>query len=375
MHNRPARPTRTIVAVAHDIGGAQAIYPVIARLRRKPNLRVNVIAGGFAQKVFARFRPENATTDWPESEIDKYLDQNRPDLLLSASSWKSTLEQGFRNRARVRQIPSVVVIDFWSNYRPRWHDATYRFEDSQDRVCVMDQQTAAVMSSEGYPAALLHVTGQPHLERRFQRGFQPRPPLERKGEIHVLFLTISLAALGLKDDPVAPIQIVCQALHQWSITTKKNVLLTIRPHPHEKPEPDFLARVRAVAPSGVTIRIADRTQPILGQLKESDLVLGYITMGLFEARSLGKQAIAIQLADHPPELLSAMEDAGIDLVSFNPDRITALLGRSSRKRLDQPNNRHIGATATIAGLCSSLMAKDLKNPLAPSSQAIKYGTA
>ena len=374
MRNRPARPTRTIVAVAHDIGGAQAIYPVIAKLRRRPNLRVRVIAGGFAQKVFARFRAENATTDWSESEIDKYLDRNQPDLLLSSTSWKSKLEQGFRNSARVRNIPSVVVIDFWSNYRLRWHDATYRFEDSQDRVCIMDQQTAAVMSSEGYPAALLHVTGQPHLERRFQSGFQ-RQPLERKRETHVLFLTISLVALGLKDDPVAPIQIVCQALHQWSITTKKNVLLTIRPHPHEKPEPDFLARVRAVAPSGVTIRIADRTQPILGQLKESDLVLGYITMGLFEARSLGKQAIAIQLADHPPELLSAMEDAGIDLVSFNPDRITALLGRSSRKRLDQPNNRHIGATATIAGLCSSLMAKDLKNPLAPSSQAIKYGTA
>jgi hypothetical protein len=151
--------------------------------------------------------------------------------------------------------------------------------------------------------------------------------------------------------------------------------LTIRPHPHEKPEPDFFERVRAVAPSGVTVRIADRTQPILGQLKKSDLVLGYITMGLFEARSLGKQAIAIQLADHPPELLSAMEDAGIDLVSFDPDRIAALLCRSNSQRLDQPNNRHIGATATIAGLCSSLMAKDLKNTLKPSSQAIKNRTA
>jgi hypothetical protein len=375
MRNRPARPTRTIVAVAHDIGGAQAIYPVIAKLRRRPNLRVKVIAGGFAQKVFVRFRAENATAEWSESEIDKYLDRNQPDLLLSSTSWKSTLEQGFRNRARVRNIPSVVVIDFWSNYRLRWHDATYRFEDSQDRVCVMDQQTAAVMNSEGYPATLLYVTGQPHLERCFQREFQRQSRLEAKREIHVLFLTISLIALGLNDDPVVPIRIVCQALHQWSVATKRPVLLTIRPHPHEKPEPDFLKRIRAVAPSGLAVRIADRTQPILGQLKKSDLVLGYITMGLFEARSLGKQAIAIQLADHPPELLSAMEDAGIDLVSFDPDRIAALLCRSNSKRLDQPNNRHIGATATIAGLCSSLMAKDLKNTLKPSSQAIKNRTA
>jgi len=375
MRNRPAGPTRTIVAVAHDIGGAQSIYPVIARLRRRPNLRVNVIAGGFAQKAFARFRPENATTDWSESEIDKYLDQNPPDLLLSATSWKSTLEQGFRNRARVHRIPSVVVIDFWSNYRPRWHDATYRFEDSQDQVCVMDQQTAAVMKSEGYPDTLLHVTGQPHLERRFQRGFQRQLPLETKREIHVLFLTISLIALGLKDDPVAPIQIVCQALHQWAIATKKTVLLTIRPHPHEKPEPDFLERIRAVAPAGITVRIADRRQPILGQLRKSDLVLGYITMGLFEARSLGKQAIAIKLADHPHELVAAMEGAGIELVSFDPDGIAASLGRAGGQQSDQPGKLHIGATTAIAGLCCRLMAEDFKNAAESSDQSAKNGTA
>jgi hypothetical protein len=370
MRNRPDRSTRTIVAVAHDIGGAQSIYPVIARLRRQSNLHVNVIAGGFAQKVFARLRAENTMTDWSESEIDRYLDSNQPDLLLTATSWKSMLEQGFRNRARVRQVPSVVVIDFWSNYRPRWHDATYPFEDSRDRVCVMDQQTAAVMHSEGYPAHLLYVTGHPHLERCFQRGYQSQSQLEVKRETDVLFLTISLSALGLKDDPVAPIRVICQALHQWSVATKKSVALTIRPHPHEKPEPDFLQRVRAVAPPDVTVRIADRTQPIAGQLKKSDLVLGYITMGLFEARALGKQAIAIKLADHPPELLSAMERAGIELVSFDSDDIASVLCRSHQERPQQPNTSHVGATAAIARLCSDLMTEDSINLKPPPGEKV-----
>src|ERR1700748_46021 len=97
MRRRAVASTRRIIAVAHDIGGAQAISPVIAKLRSKPNLQVDVIAGHFAQKTFARFHPENASSDWSEAEIDEYLQKSRTDLVLSGTSWKSRLEQGFRN--------------------------------------------------------------------------------------------------------------------------------------------------------------------------------------------------------------------------------------------------------------------------------------
>ena len=137
-------------------------------------------------------------------------------------------------------------------------------------------------------------------------------------EITVLFLTIALAALKLDQDPVAQIRVVCQALGRWSAAIKKQIILTIRAHPHENPAPDFLQRIQAFAPSGVTVRMADRTKPILGQLKKSDLVLGHITMGLFEARSLGKQAIALEVTDHPPELVTAMESAGIAFLPLTP---------------------------------------------------------
>jgi hypothetical protein len=95
MRKQPAAPTRKVVVVCHDIGGAQEICPVIERLKGRRNTQVNVIAGQFAQKPFARFHPEIARMDWPQQQIDQYLKTNRPDLLLSSTSWKSGLEQGF----------------------------------------------------------------------------------------------------------------------------------------------------------------------------------------------------------------------------------------------------------------------------------------
>jgi hypothetical protein len=370
MSRQPAAPIRTIIAVAHDIGGAQAISPVISKLRRKADLRVIPVAGGFAQKVFARFLPENTSTDWPESKIDDFLDKNRADLLLSATSWKSALEQGFRNCARLRSIPSVVVIDFWSNYRLRWQYAGYRFEDSPDRVCVMDGQTAEAMKQEGYPRTQIYVTGHPHLERCYQREDRHRPASVAKQEIRVLFLTISLAALGLKEDPAVQIQIICEALARWQAKIKQPVSLAIRQHPHETPQPDLIERIREFTPPGITVRLDDRAKPILGRLKKNDLVLGYITMGLFEARTLGKQAIAIQLGDHPPELVQAMTVAGIPLLPLDSDRIADWLCHMRREELNHTVNTHQGAAAVIAGLCLNLAREDAnRHPRSPKSHA------
>jgi hypothetical protein len=349
---------RNIIAVAHDIGGAQAISPVISKLRRRADLRVIPVAGGFAQKVFARFLPENALTDWSGSEIDDFIDRNRADLLLSATSWKSALEQGFRNHARLRGIPSVVVIDFWSNYRLRWQHATYRFEDSPDRVCVMDGQTAEAMNREGYPMTQIYVTGHPHLERCYQREDRHRPASLAKQEIGVLFLTISLEALGLKEDPAVQIRIICKALARWQARLGRPVSLTIRQHPHETPQPGLIERIREFTPPTITVRLDDRTKPILASLKENDLVLGYITMGLFEARSLGKQAIAIKLGDHPPELVQAMTVAGIPLLPLDSDHIADWLCHQHRDQRNHSVATHQGAAAAIAGLCCDLVRED-----------------
>jgi hypothetical protein len=370
MSKRSATSIRTIVAVSYDIGGAQAVYPVVPKLRRNRHLRVNVIAGGFAQKVFTRLKPLNTETDWSDDEIDQYLDRTRPDLVLSSTSWKSCLEQGFRNRARLRNIPSVVVIDFWSDHPRRWHDATYRFEESTDWVCVPDPESAATMAAYGYPSHLVRVTGHPHLERCARKRTEPILNSDNKKEIAVLFLTISLAALKLKDDSVNQTRIVCQALGDLSRTTGRPVSLTIRPHPHENPPLNFLDTIQRLAPPGVTVHLADRTKPIMGQIQQSDFVLGHVTMGLFEARSLGKQAIALEVTNHPLDLVAAMKVAGIPFLPFDAGRIAAALSHPGSPVGPSTYSAHRGAATAIARFCCELINANVFKP----SQALPNST-
>ncbi|MBV8214530.1 MAG: hypothetical protein JOZ08_15055 [Verrucomicrobia bacterium] len=357
MSKKSTARIRRIVAVCHDLGGAQAILPVVRNLKHRRDIRVDVVAGSFAIKLFTRFRPEIARVDWSDQEIDGFLQKSRPDLLLSSTSWKSRLEQGFRNRANELGIPSVVVIDFWSNYRLRWQHATYQFEEGKDHVCVMDNRTARVMRNEGYPKAKLYVTGQPYLEHcpREKAGHARNQQRGTKRQTNVLLLSISLAGLGLKDDPMAPIRVVCQALGRWHETTDRPIKLSIRRHPHENADPDFLHKVHQIVPRGVTVRLADRTKPLSGQILNNDLILGYVTMALFEARCLGKNSIAIQVAKYSNELRLAMQEAGIILLPLNAERIASYLLSSAARA---PNNLpivHRGATAAIAKICRNLI--------------------
>jgi hypothetical protein len=200
----------------------------------------------------------------------------------------------------------------------------------------MDQQTAAAMREGSYPAARLYVTGQPDLERSSQRKLRRKAEARTRRRTNVLFLTISLTALDLSDEPTVPIRVVCQALEQWYAANNKPIQLTIRQHPHENSDPDFLDKIRSFAPKGITIRLADRTKAILGQIQRSDLILGYTTMALFEGRCLGKQAIAIELANSAPELVSAMQEAGIDLLPFDPDRMGWFLATKTVPAFKKP---------------------------------------
>jgi hypothetical protein len=354
MTKRAVRQSRKILVVCHDIGGAQAVFPVIQRLKIEPDTHVDVVAGHFAHKLFDRFSPEIADADWSEQEIDQFLERTRPQLFLTSTSWKSSLEQGFRNRAHLLGVPSVVLIDFWSNYRLRWQYAAYRYEESKDHVCVMDRRTARAMQKEGYPTENIHVTGQPHLEKCLRQRIREA---SRSGEMkrkRVLLLSNALSALGLEDDPTAPIRVICKALAEWYARTNTPIVLSIRQHPHEKTDPDFLTKAQGIAPQGVTIRLADRTKPIRGQIQSNDVILGYVTMALFEARCLGKRAIAVELANYPPELAFAMKEAGIILASSKPDSIVScLMRREAHNHVSRLTYQ--GATSAVVKLCLKLI--------------------
>lgn len=344
-----------VLAIGHDVGGAQVLREVVKALK-KDGQQVDLIIGRMAQKIFARNRPQIVDEPWSTEQIARYFKQHRPDLLLTSTSWKSELEQGFRNQARHLAIPSVVLMDFWSNYRMRWQHANYRFEEGYDHVCVMDAPMARTMQKEGYPRQKLHIIGHPHLEQCSRAiKVKGRSKAGISSVDRVLLLSIPLAALGMQETPLAPIKIVCDGLAQWRRHTQRKIVLSIRQHPHEKRDPNFLIEARKLAAPGITIQLADNTKPVKNNIRTHDYIMGYVTMVLFETRAFGKQAIAMEITPYATDLKEALKTSGIQLVRFTPQKIAACLRTHSLRAKPPLPPSHRGSAAAVTSLCRTLV--------------------
>src|SRR5207248_11353111 len=61
-------------------------------------------------------------------------------------------------------VPSVYVLDFWSNYWQRFSDSGKDLKFLPEKICVMDNAAEEAMIAEGIPPDRIAVTGNPHFE-------------------------------------------------------------------------------------------------------------------------------------------------------------------------------------------------------------------
>ena len=101
----------------------------------------------------------------PFQELDEQAEVSLPEgtqLVLTSTSLNGLdLEKRFIVAAQARGIPSVSLLDFWSNYRRRFTSAENTLNCLPDRIAVMDAQARDEMISEGFDSARLIITGQP----------------------------------------------------------------------------------------------------------------------------------------------------------------------------------------------------------------------
>ena len=88
-------------------------------------------------------------------------------MLFTGTSWAANAEQQLRNEAAALRVPSLVLLDYWSNYRSRWNGASYSIEALSDFVAVMDEETRTEMVEEGFPEEKVLVAGHPYVEELF----------------------------------------------------------------------------------------------------------------------------------------------------------------------------------------------------------------
>lgn len=362
---------RTIVAIAGDPGGAAALAPVIGQLQHN-GAALQLLgyreapALWRAEGLVARAIPESANDRWLAEHLKGAA------LLLAATSANGIDRERQATRlARSMGIPSLVVLDFWSNYRLRFLGA-----DDQlvlpDCIAVMDESAACEMSAAGFPRDRIVVTGQPAFDRLAERkgAFDTSQRLQVRhslgvgdDEALVLFVSQPFAnlygslekareALGFDEHEV--LGLCVEALERLAIIQRNKIVLAIRRHPRETTH--VLPTKRGDSFRALACEI-DKYDALLA----ADLVLGMNSVMLLEAVLLGQMVVSFQPGLRLPDALPSNRDGRSVLIKERGDLNgileEAIFGHTWRRRQASrlETETHQDATGNIVELANHLI--------------------
>ena len=364
-----------IVALAGDPGGANALAPVLEALSLSGRpLRILAYRQALMLWRERGLSTQEVRERAPDSTLTAAL--SGAGLLLTATSVNGIdLERRAMALAKTLAVPTLALLDFWSNYSLRFarENGTLMLPDA---IAVMDARAVSEMSAEGFPVDRIRITGQPAFDDLSSRraGFDHTRRQELRSTFGldaedrlVLYVSQPLAELhgsadnaklhlGFNEDEVLAL---CQdRLEHLAQRHSHRIVLAIRPHPREAHD-KFLA-YQAGSFRAVIWECPDRIDATLA----ADLVLGMNSVLLLEAVFLGLCVVSIQpglrIADPLPcnrdgrslaiYETGLIEDA-LEKALFDPDwqRQQLLILQASRPAA--------GATARVVELVEEILSK------------------
>ena len=270
--SRPNPQPRTLI-VARDPGAASALSPVA---RTGP---ATVIGTGHARAIFQREHVPFEETD----DAVGALERRRPAVLLTGTSLRANLDASWWRAARSLGIPSVGLVDHWSNLLARF-TASEPFDSHPDVIAVIDMASERELVDLGCPAPL-SVTGQPAFDAILEAAPDGRAGARARWDVGPERRVLLFASEPIVSDvgPAASInelialRMVLDAADGWRIV--------IRPHPRENPD-----ALRELAKDRATV---DATASPHDAIAGADAVVGVSSVFLVEAALAGRPVISL----------------------------------------------------------------------------------
>lgn len=158
-----------ISVICGDAGGTNALIPVLNLLSKDHNFHLMIFAYREGRKILHKrginFTELSETITLKDTlEI---LGNCQAEFLFSDTSLNSLaqtsveLEKLFTLAARKLGIPSLSLLDYWSNYSIRFSDNKKNLIYLPDKIAIMDRQAYDDMIAENFPPELIIITGQP----------------------------------------------------------------------------------------------------------------------------------------------------------------------------------------------------------------------
>ncbi len=302
------RKNLKIIAACQDVGGCNAIYPVVCSLRAS-GYKVNLYASSYSAKMLkkknAGFR-EIEKKDF--DNVHAIFDGVRPDIVLLGTSLGFSLEDALVEESRKRRIKTIAVFDSWFNYSLRFTDTVNRknLRYLPDYICVSDDFVQAQMQKENIPEERIVVTGNPYFDdlgreaKKYTRQDKSKL-LARYGvsadtvvvsffsqAIDKSFGTDSRSKSFLGYTQFEALKILLSALKKFNNESK--ILLIIRPHPKEA----ISAYAEFSQDNGyLRVAVSNREEP-RKIIALSDIVCGMFSLMLVEAYLMKRNILSIQ---------------------------------------------------------------------------------
>lgn len=307
--------TDLIVVFAGDPGGAKSLIPVIKELL-KLEVKLEIIGYYHAVKIWRDCFFDVLEVDCAKSLIKKLssFQNSRPACLLLGTSVNDlNLECDAIKWAENNSVPSLSVLDYWSNYRSR-------FMSEQEVFClptaiaVMDDLAKQKMLQEGFPHGVLHVSGMLSLnnirqyfldqnERLLLRNFlSASTDSALKYDYVFVFVSQPISSFyaqkSLKTaappfDEVLVLNDFIAALDQFVRPKKLKAKILVRLHPRESHLPKFQPT------EFVDVFLANNScdgaeLSAYDYVQAADVVLGMNSMLLLESCYLGATVVSYQ---------------------------------------------------------------------------------
>lgn len=324
---------KKILAAFDDPGGGLAVSTVLDELLKRENLDAEIFAGELSERFVRKERcmllHSTIDTGFAREQFEKF----KPDVLLTGTSGGNA-EQMLRNVAFEKQLPSIVILDFWKDYGRRWLYASYPVEEMKDIVCVMDENTKREMQNEKFPEANLIVTGHPYLDRIFNHT-KLKDTGVIKSDNHFLFLSQPFETIGVSDYEIHPAEVLVNALKKVGELKNEVVSLTVKLHPSEDLSEELADLVSMNKSDKFDIKFANDLKSVHELFELSDTVIGYNSVAMFEARAYGKRSISLNIAKMNDSLFKAMTAAGIEFADVNENDIVKKIISTSEPKIEK----------------------------------------
>lgn len=331
-----------ILVTAHETGSANALVPVIRELSAMPNTEVQVLATGYAPRIFALEGIPHRQVELPEQRdaaflqfADRLLEECGPELLVLGTAWEKNLEKAFLQLAPDRGIRTLSIVDNWCHFKERFLQVEGTDASFPDRVAVIDESAQEQAIAEGVPAERVVITGQPYLESIRERAEDPavsrlaaqlrkqwQPASFPETTRLILFVSEPFSAYSSPASPYYRGYTEIEALEELleaarNIEEKRGfpVKVVVKLHPREFDSSSSMAMNTTL--KGIP---TERDGNNLAILAASDAVVGMSSMLLVESALAGRLTISF-------------EPNGKEEVAFEGARIGAVAKADSVRQL------------------------------------------